>query len=280
MNRLPLGPVEMVEVQQQCNNSENRKSTAADDTEIIDWDKKPLLDRSSFKTEFDTKAYLKDFYADVQDPAMQMMIRFLPGIAVRLPKAQTLLDFGCGPTIHVSVCFRNRVQRIYLADYLEQNREELHRWLNGQNEFDWQKTLKMIATCEGTEWSMLQKMEDDTKSKASMLDVSDRVYGSIDIVVTILTLEYCCNTLGEYKSAVKRVASLVKKNGYLIVGGLFEETWCSFGGRKFNCLYITKEYFFECLTEAGMVVDLENSKHTIMHEVNGMFLICAQKRAA
>lgn len=58
-----------------------------------------------------------------------------------------------------------------------------------------------------------------------VLEVSDRVYGSIDIVVTILTLEYCCNTPEEYKNAIKRVASLVKEGGYLIMGGIFEETW-------------------------------------------------------
>lgn len=96
---------------------------------------------------------------------MQMIIRFLPGIAVRLPKSQSLLDFGCGPTIHVAVIFRHYVNRIYFADYLVQNRNEIQRWMDGTSEFNWTKTLKTIATCEGNDWSKLEQMETDTKAK-------------------------------------------------------------------------------------------------------------------
>jgi hypothetical protein len=48
----------MVVVQQ--NGAEHRQPD--NDPEEIDWDKKPLLDRSSFQTEFDTNAYLKVSY--------------------------------------------------------------------------------------------------------------------------------------------------------------------------------------------------------------------------
>lgn len=96
---------------------------------------------------------------------MQMVIRFLPSIVVRLPKMQTLLDFGCGPTIHVSVIFRRYIQRIYLADYLPQNRNELQKWLDGTSDFSWNKTLQMIATCEGSDWSKIKQMETEAKDK-------------------------------------------------------------------------------------------------------------------
>lgn len=112
----------MVEVQQ--NKGEGHQN--GNNYELEDWDKKPLLDRDVFLTEFDTHAYLKvsfwrfgwcnrlfrDFYTNLDDPAMQMIVKFLPGIVVRLRKTESLLDFGCGPTIHVSVCFRNHVQRV------------------------------------------------------------------------------------------------------------------------------------------------------------------------
>lgn len=52
-----------------------------------------------------------------------------------------------------------------MADYLPQNRAELHRWLDGQSEFNWNKTLKMIATSEGSDWCEIEKMEEDAKSK-------------------------------------------------------------------------------------------------------------------
>ncbi|KAK5983069.1 hypothetical protein GCK32_022676, partial [Trichostrongylus colubriformis] len=62
---------------------------------------------------------------------------------------------------------------------------------------------------------------------------------------------------------------------YLIMGGILEETWCAFGGRVFNCLYVTKEMMLNALSEAG--VHLEESPKCIMFEVNDMFLISARK---
>jgi hypothetical protein len=146
----------------------------------------------------------------------------------------------------------------------------------------------MIATCEGTDWLKIGQMEPDTRAKVSgilhcdclsdpVIQASDNVYGSIGIVVTIFTLEYCCNTVEEYKGAIKRVVSLIKSGGYLVMGGILEETWCSFGGKKFTCLYVTKEFMLDCLREAGLIIDFESKEQTILHEINGMFLIAAKK---
>jgi hypothetical protein len=266
------------------NDEKNDPTTEIDE----DWEHKPTLTRESFITEFDTLAYLKDFYAKVDDPAMQMVVKFLPGIAARLPAAETLLDFGAGPTIHVSICFRKKVEKIYMADYLPQNRAELQRWLEGRNNFDWTKTLQMVATSEGTDWMKIKEMEPETRSRIAgifhcdclsdeVVQAQDKIYGTIGIVVTIFTLEYCCLTPEEYKAAIRRVASLVKEGGYFIMGGILEETWCSFGGRKFSCLYITKDFMLECLKDAGLIINFGSSKDTLMYEINGMFLIAAKK---
>uniref|UniRef100_A0A914DM78 Uncharacterized protein n=1 Tax=Acrobeloides nanus TaxID=290746 RepID=A0A914DM78_9BILA len=250
-------------------------------------EEKPLLDRDSFHTEFDTNAYLKDFYTNIDDPAMQMVLTFLPHIVARLPPQKTLLDFGAGPTIHVAVCFRNLVEHIYLADYLPQNREELCRWKSCQSTFDWSSPLKMIATHEGKNWTNLKKLEVETREKVSKIlycnafenpavQGPEHVVASFDIVNTIFTLEYCCNTLEEYQKAVKNVIDLVKPGGYFIMGGILEETWCSFGGRKFKCLYITKEFIFGCFRDAGLLVDEDKLCRYL--EINGMFMICARKK--
>lgn len=147
----------------------------------------------------------------------------------------------------------------------------------------------MIATSEGTDWLKVNEMEPETKKLITeivhcdclsdeVVQTSEKIFGSIDIVVTIFTLEYCCLTTDEYKAAIKRVASLVKEGGYFIMGGILEETWCSFGGRKFNCLYITKDFMLECLKEAGLLINFEDNQPTsLYYEINGMFLIAAKK---
>lgn len=124
---------------------------------------------------------------------------------------------------------------------------------------------------------ILQFEKISNKFGFKVIQASDKIYGSIGVVVTIFTLEYCSNTLDEYKAAINRVVSLVKPGGYFIMGGILEETWCSFGGKKFNCLYITKEFMLNCLREAGLIIDFEKRDLTILHEINGMFLIAAKK---
>lgn len=96
---------------------------------------------------------------------MQMVLTFLPGIVARLPLLNSILDFGAGPTIHVAVCFRNKAEDIYLADYLPQNRKELENWRQSQSNFDWTKTLRMICTQEGQTWSTVPELEPAARKK-------------------------------------------------------------------------------------------------------------------
>ncbi|EFO13599.1 hypothetical protein LOAG_14929 [Loa loa] len=68
-----------------------------------------IVGPDGLESNFDSQAYLWDFYQCIDDPAMQMMIMLLPTIAERIDCYDNLLDFGAGPTIHVSVVFRNKV---------------------------------------------------------------------------------------------------------------------------------------------------------------------------
>uniref|UniRef100_A0AC34FKN2 Uncharacterized protein n=1 Tax=Panagrolaimus sp. ES5 TaxID=591445 RepID=A0AC34FKN2_9BILA len=256
-------------------------------------DAKPIIyTRDHFHTEFDTNAYLNDFYTKIEDPAMQMVLMFLPSIVARLPPRKRLLDFGAGPTIHVGACFRNNIDEIYLADYLPQNhylpqnREELQRWKNGQSSFDWGAALRMVLTREGKDWTKVLETEAETRAKVvdifyancferPSIQCGKDLEGKFDIITSFFTMEYCCNTKEEYQTAIRNVVEQVIPGGYFIMGGILEETWCSFGGRKFTCLFITKEFMMDCLREAGLLVDDE--KKTYLLEVNGMFIVCAKK---
>lgn len=58
---------------------------------------------------------------------------------------KSMLDIGAGPTIYSAVCFRNIVEKIYLADYLDSNLNLLNEWLEKRLDFDWQPVIKRIA---------------------------------------------------------------------------------------------------------------------------------------
>ncbi|CAD6189510.1 unnamed protein product [Caenorhabditis auriculariae] len=246
-----------------------------------------LLDRTSFFTEFSTNAYLDDFYTKVDDPAMQMVLTFFPNIVARVGKIHRLLDFGAGPTIHIAAAYRNQADEIYLADYLPQNRVELQNWFDGKSRFDWSVPLKTILTREGIDWSELERVQPATREKVRgifhcdcfadpSVECPKELQKTFDMVVTIFCVEYCCNTYEEYKLSIKNIAEQIKPGGYLVMGGILEETWCSFGGRKFTCLYITKEMMLSALEEVGLFV--EKDRTCVLYEINGMFMILAKKQ--
>ncbi|VDL75118.1 unnamed protein product [Nippostrongylus brasiliensis] len=229
---------------------------------------------------------LQDFYTKVDDPAMQMVVTFLPNIVARIGEVKRMLDFGAGPTTHVAASFRNQASEIYLADYLPQNRQELKRWSEGKSNFDWSQAFKMILTQEGNSWNDLDDMIALTRKKVCgvfhcdclttpSVDLPSDFPGKFDVVVSIFCAEYCCKTYDEYKRAMKNIAEQINPGGFLVMGGLLEETWCSFGGRVFMCLYMTKEMMLSALEEAGL--RLEDDRKCIFYEINGMFMICARK---
>lgn len=103
-----------------------------------------------FREQFDTSAYLQDFYSKADnEPAMKIVIYFLPSLATRIPKGAKVLDIGSGPTVHVVMCFRHVADEVYLSDYLEQNRAELIEWMAGRSRFKWDAIAKYIAELEG-----------------------------------------------------------------------------------------------------------------------------------
>lgn len=61
------------------------------------------------------------------------------------------------------------------------------------------------------------------------------------------------------------------------MGGVLEETWCSFGGRKFSCLFLTEELLFEAMRESNLLVDEPQS--LIYYNANGVFLVCCKKKS-
>uniref|UniRef100_A0A0K0E3R0 NNMT/PNMT/TEMT family protein n=1 Tax=Strongyloides stercoralis TaxID=6248 RepID=A0A0K0E3R0_STRER len=277
-------------------NLSTSSSDSGIDSKIHDYDepisydppRDELLDRRTIEKDFSTEAYLNDFYANVDDCAMQMVLNYLPQFAARIGKKKRLLDFGAGPTIHVPCSFRNYVDEFFLADYLPQNRKELLNWYNNMSNFNWTKPLQMIANCEMTDLSKIKEMENLSKSKVKAIIHCDAFKDpsinchtsykkSFDIITSLFCLEYCTETNEEFKKCISNVLKQLKPGGYYIMGGVMEENWCSFNNKKFVCLYLTEEVLFDALRDAGM--DVDNEKETIFINDHGMYMILSKKKS-
>ena len=62
----------------------------------------------------------------------------------------TLVNFGCGPTVHCNISASAVFKDIICAEYTEANRKELGKWLsNDDDKFDWTVFFKYVAVLEG-----------------------------------------------------------------------------------------------------------------------------------
>ena len=67
-----------------------------------------------------------------------------------VPAGGTLVNFGCGPTVHCNISASAVFKDIICAEYTEANRRELGKWLsNGDDKFDWSVFFKYVAVLEG-----------------------------------------------------------------------------------------------------------------------------------
>ncbi|CDW52703.1 NNMT PNMT TEMT domain containing protein [Trichuris trichiura] len=228
-----------------------------------------MLTRDDYQWAFDPYAYLNAFYSrytirlyPMEDSAMTMVLSLLPIVAARLPRCRRLLDIGSGPTVHVPIVFRRKVDEIYLSDYLPQNRELLRKWLRNDESFDWSVIVRFLLCQEADHNCAVDQAETQAKLKvqsvlacdilsANVIEPSD-VGSDFDIVTSFFCIEYAVRTHAEYCRALSNVTGLVKMGGYLVLAGVLSETWYQFGGRRFSCYRLDENELFSLLNQCGM----------------------------
>jgi hypothetical protein len=127
-----------------------------------------------------------------------------------------VLDYGCGLVLAYSI--------YVLAEYGEKCHSALQDWLDrSPSAWDWTPYIKHV-TCdlEGKE-----EAEVDTREKTMRKAIKAVVPCDItqdppiakgyDVVMSMLCIENGCLTRQEYKAAVKRIATLVKREGNLLI---------------------------------------------------------------
>lgn len=75
---------------------------------------------------------------------------------ITVPAGGTLVNFGCGPTVHCNISASAVFKNIICAEYTEANGKELEKWLaNDKDKFDWSVFFKYVAVLEGKRCKML-----------------------------------------------------------------------------------------------------------------------------
>ena len=206
-----------------------------------------------------------------------------------------MLEFGGGPVIKNLIGAAPFVQEIVFAAYTERERREVELWKDDkQGAHDWSPFFKYVVNkleCKGE--AVWQEREALLCSQIKAIIACDITQDypletkqePFDIVSTSLCLEAACKSYDEYKTAVKKLGSLLKPGGFMIMTAVESETFYMAGGKRWFCLSLTLAQIREALELAGFVIleaerdpaPIEQINNPTVSDYKAFLFVAAQK---
>ena len=198
---------------------------------------------NNWKDEFDPEMYLRSRYpcpGTVKNHFAEFLLRCLHQFQTKLSSSSInsdgirVLEYGCGPVPIHTASFAKQASEVVLAEYLEQNRDQVKKWLIGdKSSFNWTPYIEyLVRTLEGhAEESAVSARERRIKEVVKAVvpcNIQDdppieyKAEGGYDIILSTLTVEAGTRTSKEYLDAVQKLAHLLKPGGNLL---LFSGNW-------------------------------------------------------
>ena len=207
-----------------------------------------------------------------------------------------LLAFSSGPSIEGLISVVPHVNEIIFSAHTEGERKEVELWkFEKDGAHDWsshfKRTVYELENVTGnTAWNDREKLLRQRITAIIGCDIFQDYPLSIkqdpfEIISTGVFLEAACNTLLEYKAAVKKLVSLLKPGGFLTMCVIERQTFYMINKKKWPSLPVTLEQVKEALADAGMVVlvterdpaSIQDIENPIISDYKAVLFVAAQK---
>ncbi len=219
---------------------------------------------------FSPRAYLDEYHCD-WDEEDEFLMAFLHDVYQYLDPQRTLLEIGGGPTIHQLISARNKVETIVFGEYLKKNRVEVKGWREARKgAFSWDVYFEHVLKLErrSHEQSILE-MKKTLRQKlrfivpCNILEARPMPFMPVrnfDLVSVHFCPESITSQESEFVAGMRRVISLAKPGGLLIMSFLKESSMYAVGKTNF-CAFP--------LTEAKLKQTLAALDCEILHMAHG-----------
>jgi hypothetical protein len=183
---------------------------------------------------------------------------------------QKILDYGCGSSIPFSISAAARASKLVLAEYAEQNREHLKKWLDGESSaHDWSPYFKyVVEILEERSSEVAIQREEEFRNKARVIscDINKESFieesDTYDTVMSFLCLDSGCRDTNAFKAGMKKLASLVKDGGYLLLCTTRRENsdfgYYTINSTKISNVALKRDFIIESIKQSGLRVIIED----------------------
>lgn len=175
----------------------------------------------------------------------------------------SVMDLGCGPSIcniiSASICSN----KIYLAELLEGNRNEIIKYLcRDADAWNWQPYFEFQASLENDEdESSIEKRV--RRSITGILEcnlASDNVFEpdvfnkKVDIMICSLVFDVVCTEPGALAIVMSRALKFLSEDGIMIIQGSLGEHHYSVGSALLPVLDIQKDEFMDVVEKLNLEI--------------------------
>ncbi|XP_075056091.1 nicotinamide N-methyltransferase-like [Mixophyes fleayi] len=198
---------------------------------------------------------------------------------------KTLIDISCGPIIFhlLPICeFLEEITFLELNDFCI---KELEKWINKDTDaFDWTHTSTITEQLKGSSngWQEIEdllrsKVKPPVKCDFSKDNPTDPVLlPKVDCVMSIWVLEIISKDKDTYCKNLKKISSLIKLGGYLIIYGDINASYFKIGDQNYHVLTYDDNFLRKALSDEGYKIELyENlERKTTIDIVDHEKLVC------
>ncbi len=208
-----------------------------------------------------------------------------------------VLDYGCGPTLLYSISAAAHASELVLADYTEKSRQALQLWMSKDPKaFDWSLYFDyVVQTLEGGTEAQAREREERMRKVVKAVvpcnifeekPIEQGYEGPYDVISSCFCLEGCITTVEEYAAGIKRLSSLLKPGGRLVIYTSERENIGKVGDWKvgehvFHVLAINGDFIKTTLEQSGFssvtVKHFKANVHVAYSDTPGTMFVIATK---
>ncbi|KAG8453312.1 hypothetical protein GDO86_000087 [Hymenochirus boettgeri] len=228
------------------------------------------MDSSSVKfyhvDDFDTRAYLDEYFTTAGDsmilehalrnPLNHLHNEFASGDL----KGDHLVDISIGAIMFPLFPIFEYFKEITILKLNDVCVNEIQKWIRSDEDaFNWDLAFKYMMELEGNSEGWQDKEEKLRKtiksvvkcdlSKESLVDTV--LVPKADCLFTAWILDTVSEDKTSYRQNLKKISSLIKPGGHLIMIADINTSWILVGGHKFHILSYDEDFFKNALKDEG-----------------------------
>jgi hypothetical protein len=237
--------------------------------------------------------YLATYYSgDITDDE-RTVLRFLVENFPKVGHVKSILEVGCGPTVHHMIPAVPYTDSIVMSDFLQENLDSVMDWVSEREQaHDWTKLtefvleLEGIAVCRETTVGRENQLRAKIKSVERCNLRSEAPLATkklFPVVCCFYTTETVSVDLQQWREVMKHLASLVEPGGMLFMSALKQSTFYSLSPtRSLPTACLSESEFAEVLPVLGFKPSETIIKSRMLPDqekegLKGVLLICARK---